>query len=301
MKQTMDKEIQSIINNADILSKLADVVRLVDPMGKQVIEYLHNGTNVRQLRCYDFWEKHKICDNCISMRAYNDNSTYIKVEYLNDKIYMITAVPFELPDRRVVMELVKDTTDSMLFSVDKNPAVQSPDVYALIDRMNTLSFKDALTGIYNRRYINEKLPVDLLNTAMLSKQLCLIMADIDFFKNVNDRYGHLAGDAALKQFAQLLSTCIKRNSDWISRFGGEEFLICMPGASPEKAAEMAECMRKSVADTPIRYDGEEFFMTASFGVYNVTPGGGEDIDQLLKHTDEKLYQAKNNGRNRVES
>jgi len=296
----MEEDINSYLTNNELFSKLSDVTRIVDPIKKSVIEYRNKEIPVNGIHCFDFWGKNKICDNCISMRAYNDNSTYVKIEYNKDKIYSITAIPHNLGDRTVVIEIIKDITDSLFFNSVDGEDVQTSGVHALIDNMNKLAFNDPLTGLYNRRYIIEKLPVDLLNAALLSQEISIIMADIDHFKSVNDNYGHLAGDQTLKIAARTLSDCIKRGSDWVARYGGEEFLVCMLGADIETAKSIAECMRKSIEKAVIEYDGRQFYITASFGIYNLKLPGSESIDELIKHADEKLYLAKRNGRNRVE-
>ena len=283
----------------DIFSKLSDITRIVDPLQKRVIEFTKENAVTNDLHCYDFWGKGNVCDNCISIRAYNDNTTYVKIEYSGDKTYLITAVPYDLGGRRVVIELLKDITNSLFFSSHDSPSMDT-GIHALIDNMNKLAFSDSLTGLYNRRYIIEKLPVDLLNAALLSKEISIIIADIDFFKVVNDTYGHLAGDHTLKVTAETLSGCIKRGNDWIARYGGEEFLICMPGAGLDAAIAAAECMRKSIESTVISYDGKEFKITASFGICSIKSTGNENVDDLLKRADEKLYLAKRNGRNRIE-
>lgn len=90
----------------ELLNKISDVTRIVDPLQKKVIEYKNNVEIVEEIRCFDFWGKNKVCDNCISIRAYNDNTTYVKIEYKNDKTYMITAVPYCFDDRRIVIEIV---------------------------------------------------------------------------------------------------------------------------------------------------------------------------------------------------
>ena len=149
-----------------------------------------------------------MCDNCISIRAYNDNTTYVKIEYKVDKTYMIMAVPYSFDNRRIVIEIIKDITSSILFDFNENASLELAGVHALIDNMNKLAFRDPLTELYNRRYIMEKLPVDLLNSALLSTNLSIIMADIDYFKKVNDNYGHIAGDLTLKSVAKTLSGCI---------------------------------------------------------------------------------------------
>ena len=284
----------------ELLNKISDVTRIVDPLQKKVIEYNNNLAIVEEIHCFDFWGKNKVCDNCISIRAYNDNTTYVKIEYKKDKTYMITAVPYCFDDRRIVIEIIKDITKSVLFDFSENAALEQVGIHAIIDNMNKLAFSDSLTELYNRRYIMEKLPVDLLNSALLSTNLSIIMADIDYFKKVNDTYGHIAGDLTLKNVSKILLSCIKRENDWIARFGGEEFIICMPGANLEIAKKTAECMRKSIENASIKYEGIDIRVTVSFGIYSLKSKGNENADDLLKYADEKLYLAKRNGRNRIE-
>lgn len=284
----------------ELLNKISDVTRIVDPLQKKVIEYNNNLAIVEEIHCFDFWGKNKVCDNCISIRAYNDNTTYVKIEYKKDKTYMITAIPYCFDDRRIVIEIIKDITKSVLFDFSENAALEQVGIHAIIDNMNKLAFSDSLTELYNRRYIMEKLPVDLLNSALLSTNLSIIMADIDYFKKVNDTYGHIAGDLTLKNVSKILLSCIKRENDWIARFGGEEFIICMPGANLEIAKKTAECMRKSIENASIKYEGKDISVTVSFGIYSLKSKGNENADDLLKYADEKLYLAKRNGRNRIE-
>ncbi len=127
------------------------------------------------------------------------------------------------------------------------------------------------------------------------------MADIDFFKIVNDTYGHLAGDEVLKSFADTLSGGLKRESDWVSRFGGEEFLVCLPGAGIQRASEVAEKLRKAIESKEILFNGNRINITASFGVCSIKPIQGSKIESFIECADKMLYAAKNNGRNRVEA
>lgn len=202
----------------------------------------------------------------------------------------------ELCNRKIVIELLKNTTDSM-DTENENHA----EIYKMLDNMNNLVLKDTLTGIYNRRYIHEKLPVDIISASLSKQSLSIIMADIDFFKNVNDNYGHSAGDWTLKSFADTLCGCIRREGDWISRYGGEEFLVCLPGAGAETATEIAELMRRTVENNEILYEGHTIKITASFGVCSVKPTTGANVANLIESADKKLYLAKNSGRNKVEA
>lgn len=296
----MVDNLNDYISSGSLFSKISDITRIVDPLQKTVIEYKNKDVVIDGIHCFDFWGKNIVCDNCISMRAYNDNTTYVKIEYNKEKTYLVIAVPHDLGDRRVIIEILKDITNSMFFKSDLDVGIEPTGVHALIDNMNKVAYSDLLTGLYNRRYIIEKFPVDLLNAALLSKEISIIMTDIDYFKVVNDSYGHLAGDQTLQKVAQTLSGCIKRGSDWVARYGGEEFLICMPGADLDLAKETAECMRKTIEGSVIEYEDKKIKVTASFGICCIKPLGNETVNDLLKQADEKLYLAKRNGRNRIE-
>lgn len=298
---TQYTEIQKIFSQIEILEKMFDFLRIVDPLTKKVITYYKNDTmSEMEHKCFKFWGKDTVCDNCVSMRAFNENQTFMKIDYTsNDEIYMTTAMPVELSNRRLVMELLKNITNSMIFENKKTD--KSSEIYELIDSINYLALKDELTGVYNKRYINERLPVDLLTAALSGQSLSVIMADIDFFKKVNDNYGHLTGDYVLKSFAETLSQCVKRDSDWVARFGGEEFLICLPGASLGKAVEIAEYMRKSIEKKEIPCGTQTIKITSSFGVCCMIPAHHNNFEDLIECADRKLYTAKNNGRNRVEA
>ena len=292
------KELVQMLIDQGILQKTFDNIRLVDPINKLVVDFNDKNEEVIGHQCFDYWGKNKICDNCISILAYNDNRTYIKLEYTaSDEIYVVTAIPVELGDRLVIIEILMNATDSLV--LDMNGGDIYTELHDLIDKMNNQALKDALTGAYNRRFINEKLPIDVANAAISNKTISIIMADIDFFKKVNDTYGHLNGDSTLKQFVKIISQCIIRGSDWMARYGGEEFLICLPGASHDKARAMAEEMRQQVENTEIICGKNKFKITASFGVSTRTPEIGESMDELIAIADAKLYEAKHNGRNRV--
>ena len=288
------KKVQEVFERLEIFDKMYEVIRFVDPVAKRVIGYKKNALNGLAIKCFDFWDKSERCNNCVSLRAFNENKTFVKIEYTPERIYMVTAMPFELADRRIVIELMKDMTNNMVFENGQS------EIYQTMESMDNLALKDPLTGIYNRRYINEKLAVDMVSAALSGQDISIIMADIDFFKIVNDTYGHLAGDEVLKSFAGTISGSLKRESDWVARFGGEEFLICLPGAGIQRAAEVAEKLRKAVEAKEIILGGNAIHITASFGVCSIKPMQGSKIGSFIECADKRLYAAKNNGRNRVE-
>ncbi|MGB4659715.1 MAG: GGDEF domain-containing protein [Mobilitalea sp.] len=294
-----DEEILKLLGKINIFEKAFDNIRIVDPEKNINLDLYGDKVKDTELSCFKFWGTNKACDNCVSIHAYQNNSTYVKIEYTDAEIYIVTAIPIELPDRIVVVELLKNVTHSLVFNTNEKD--MRTNMNMMIDNMNSIAFKDALTGIYNRRYLNEKLPINLMNANMADYSISIIMADIDFFKKVNDTYGHLAGDATLKKFASILAKALKRESDWVARYGGEEFVICLPGANNSFALKMAEKIRKKVEESTIIYKEYKIKITSSFGICTLTPPHNATIEEFIDGADKKLYEAKHNGRNRVEA
>ena len=156
---------------------------------------------------------------------------------------------------------------------------------------------DILTGILNRNAIVKVLVSNIARAQNYS--IAAIMGDIDYFKKINDTYGHLVGDEVLINVSQILSSSL-REGDAVGRFGGEEFIMVLPGCNMSVAVRVAERVRALIAASSISTETGEIHVTMSFGVAVMQEGRGEDGEELLKRADEALYRAKNNGRNRVE-
>lgn len=166
-------------------------------------------------------------------------------------------------------------------------------------RLEILSTTDALTGVRNRRYFDQVLEREI-NRAIREKEwLALLMMDVDHFKQVNDKYGHQAGDEVLRVIGGVLKQQIHRNTDLVARFGGEEFAIILPNTPPEGSAYVAECMRKQIAGHAFSSDGVELNITVSVGVTGRIPGAEDTAEQWVSEADHALYEAKQMGRNRV--
>ena len=161
-----------------------------------------------------------------------------------------------------------------------------------------LTIIDALTQIHNQRYLLEFLDRELVRSARHSRPLALALADIDWFKAVNDKMGHLAGDFTLRELAARVRSGIRRE-DLFARYGGEEFGIVLVETSPSEALEVAERLRQSIAEQVFQFEESTFQVTVSIGV--ATTNGDEQLttQDMIRIADQKLYQAKNSGRNRV--
>ena len=163
-----------------------------------------------------------------------------------------------------------------------------------------LALIDPLTGAFNRRYLSAHMPRFLQHAAEVKKSLSVQMIDIDLFKNVNDTYGHTAGDAVLKEVARRISSGV-RPSDFFVRMGGEEFAVVMSETSLSNAEKIAERVRQSIANTPILLpdNSEGIKVTVSIGVAETHPYAEGEPNKVFDRADEALYRAKQTGRNKV--
>ncbi|MBY3178566.1 PleD family two-component system response regulator [Rhizobium leguminosarum] len=213
-------------------------------------------------------------------------------------------------DEMVVRALDLGVNDYIIRPVDPNELVArsltqirrkryNDRLRASVKQTIELAVTDPLTGLYNRRYLDNHLNV-LFNRSMArGRPLSVLITDIDRFKHVNDTYGHDGGDEVLREFSSRVRSTI-RGADLACRYGGEEFVVVMPDTSPEIAAAVAERLRAAIENAPfmLKHSGEALNVTASFGIASriasvLTP------DQLMKQADLALYEAKNTGRNRV--
>jgi len=165
-----------------------------------------------------------------------------------------------------------------------------------------LSSTDSLTGCYNRGYLNEHLAHEIKRASRYRHSLSITLCDIDHFKAVNDTYGHQCGDLVLREFVQWILTLIRTDMDWLARYGGEEFLLVLPETSVGNAARMAERLRKHLAGKTIEWEGDQISVTASFGVTGFSASKPFELispENLINTADRYLYQAKNEGRDKV--
>jgi diguanylate cyclase (GGDEF)-like protein len=167
------------------------------------------------------------------------------------------------------------------------------------DLLERLNVTDQLTGISNRRCFDQTLAYEWQSSMRSQIPFSLILIDVDNFKQVNDQSGHVYGDSCLQQVAKLLARRVKRSNDLVARFGGEEFVALLPATPISEAISMAESMRAGVEQANIRHPSGGV-LTISLGVVNVIPQHSYDsAEKALEGADQKLYEAKGSGRNRV--
>jgi diguanylate cyclase (GGDEF)-like protein len=171
------------------------------------------------------------------------------------------------------------------------------------DSLKTLSTVDGLTGVGNRRRFDEILSREWLRARRNLSPISLLLMDIDFFKAYNDHYGHLAGDDCLRKVAAGLSGIARRPADLLARYGGEEFVLLLPETDAEGGLKIANRVREKMdhLKIPHAFSAAASYVTLSIGVATMVPTDEETFNELIKRSDELLYEAKQNGRNQVRS
>jgi diguanylate cyclase (GGDEF)-like protein len=219
------------------------------------------------------------------------------------------SVPVLMVTARTKGEDVKAALEAGAFDYIKKPLdeveivarVQSALKYKFHqDKLVEMATHDSLTGLYNHRLLIELLGRELANARRKAEPVAFCMADIDHFKNLNDQYGHQAGDLVLREVSQVLSQGL-RKSDPVGRYGGEEFGIILGSCGADRAAALCERLRQSVADHPFVYQGQEIRVTVSLGLAVASPDAVTSETELIRKADLALYRAKEAGRNRLVS
>lgn len=169
--------------------------------------------------------------------------------------------------------------------------------------LKSMAQHDELTGLYNRRYLNEALGREIRRCTRNGEPLSVLLCDIDYFKDFNDFYGHLAGDQCLKDVAGVFSQVFHRAADTTARFGGEEFIVILPNTGAEQALELAETLRNTVwkKDIPHTAQPTHNRISISVGLTTIQSNAIFSPEEIIRAADNALYSAKRNGRNRVES
>ncbi len=213
--------------------------------------------------------------------------------------FEITSVSVLVGEQLCALEMIQ-LRRSVISAISGEPDDRRDAQRYFSGAISDLVLKDSLTGLYNRRYIDEHLPAALCTAYDRGEPLAIIFADVDQFKQVNDTYGHLAGDLVLQHVAELMQKTIRKTDSWVARYGGDEFVICLPGVDRAAAQRIANRLRLAIMSERFSLESGVINLTCSFGVQSVEKNDfWLSALMLLHRADEKLYQAKRAGRNVV--
>lgn len=210
---------------------------------------------------------------------------------------MAMATPVVLSGRTHIVEMLKDISETGIVPDLKGKNVA--EINQIIENLNQAAITDELTQVYNRRFINEKLPIDLYAAVGNDGVLSAILVDVDDFKQINDTYGHSMGDRVLRKVAEILKNNIQRKGDWAARYGGDEFLVVLPDADRKSAKKIAERIRRQVEQETFELRGSTVSTTISCGVSSAGPRDSASAVDFFDRLDQKLYQSKHSGKNSI--
>ena len=188
---------------------------------------------------------------------------------------------------------------SMIYDKENTPyfIAFKQDITEMVN-LNRDVYYDATTDLYNRRFLDRQLPIEIQSTLEKGTPLSIIFMDLDFFKIINDEYGHVIGDELIKMIASFLLDKFRKRASWIARYGGDEFLICLPKTDRKKAFDIGNRLRESLEQHSFNIQNKKISITCSFGVEEISEKNPiSSVDDLLSIVDKKLYLAKNKGKN----
>lgn len=292
--------IEKVKERLSVFRNFYDDIRVVDPLKKMVILNEHEGhghiQKCKNSSCFALWEKDFFCENCISMRSYIKKDTFIKIEYDNEKIILVMAVPVEIEGNIYIVEILKDISKNGSIIHKKN--IEFCEAGELISCMNKKTVTDKLTGTYNKKYIGERLPIDLNYCKINNLPLSIIMTEIDYLEDIKEEFGQGAGVKALIVFSNMIKKLIRSNTDWVGRYSARKFIIVLNDTEVGDAHIVAEKIRKQIEASSFNYKDANVSITSSFGVYGITDYN-MNFSELLLKVHKNLHKASIGGNNRT--
>ena len=259
------------------LSKVFDVVRLLD---EETLETgnIKDKTDIEGFpcKCYSFWKKRNNCKNCTSREAFRKKNEQLKLEYLDANIYQVISKYVEIGGKPYVMELINQmNADAVMDEDGRNELIKQLSGY------NRELYTDALTGIYNRRYYEER-----IRNSNMSAGVAMI--DLDDFKIYNDTFGHDAGDLALTTVVGIIKDNVRR-TDMLIRMGGDEFLLVMPDIGEQAFADKLNQIQEKIHSSKVPGYSQ---LRLSVSIGGVLSGSGSTVEKAIRKADQFMYQAK---------
>lgn len=254
------------------------VVRLLDA---ETILNAAKGKNqnisAEPCRCFDFWETGKRCRNCVSLKALEEKNKKTKLEFWENNVYQVTSHYVEVDGKPKVMELIQYLDEADIVDIDG-----SERLFTKLNGFQDELYRDVLTGIYNRRYYEDQLRKQILPAG-------IAMIDLDDFKLYNDTCGHNAGDLALTTVAGVIRGMIRRTTDILIRYGGDEFLLVMPGVKEEDFTQKLRQIQNEVHSKEVPGFSRLQLSVSIGGVLSEE----HKIENAVEMADKLMYRAKN--------
>ena len=279
----MKELFEDVKKNLSLIEDIYDNIRIVNPLNKKVLNI--KNTKIEQFKgnCYDLWKNGEICDNCISMRAYNELDTFVKIESSFTKVMFIIVTPIYLNGELYVLEVLKD--------ISKASQELSLCVDDVIDKLNEKIIIDSSTGLYNRKYIEERLPVDVNSSIIEKYPLSLINIEVDNFKTIVEEFGIHIKEKIILHICDIVNNINIEEISWIGRYNDNQLFIELKNVNKNRAIDLSEKILKKLNSKLFNYNNININLNYNFGVY-CTENEKIDGTNFFDEIDKKLFKEK---------
>ncbi len=289
--RTMNEERNQVTDFvAELGNSLADIER----------QFLNSLTQSEKSQVENDWSFNSLIENQVDEMKRSAQLSSTLAEFKSLVISRLAAIREALEKKRRAAELREEIIHGEMENLQQTLKRMKKEIDQVQEKRKALEKEvliDQLTGIANRRALKRRLKEEIQRYHRYRQFFSVILFDIDHFKSVNDRFGHWAGDKCLKELIRRVKPML-RDTDFLARWGGEEFVIVFPGTDVESALGVAERLRKAIENTRFVYQKQEIAVTVSVGVTEVKPGD-QGLEAIFNRADKAMYQAKHNGRNMV--
>lgn len=261
--------------------------RLVDPYTHDVFRLGPDlAVQKEPALCYTVWGRTTPCANCTSLHACTKNTSFFKIEYKEDKIFMVNAKPVQIGQHQYSLELLVDVTTSLFVADGVHDELTN--ITGLIGKVNHIAIHDSFSGLYNRDYMVEKISYLACNSP--KRPISVMVLDLDRFKQINDLYGHLIGDSVIKKVSQTLQALEQCKGVYVGRMGGDEFCIIFEGYQASEAKSLTAPLILAIKSEIYHKNAMDFCVDISIGLAQYEDG--EDVMEFIDRTDRKMYEHK---------
>lgn len=261
--------LQKLVKDSNFVKSIYEIIRLVDPIRKEVY-YYSKSPKIKLIdseqKCYSLWQQGLVCENCISMRAKRFNKVFDKIEYMDSRIFLITAVPVDNDGEIVVVELVKDITDDGFIDID---GMEIGQVNKIIKQKNGLIVRDAFIRIYNEKFIYERLPYDIYKSKEENRKLTLFYLSIENLKSINNKFGYKAVNYVMKGFPKFLRNYTKNENDWSARYSGTEFVMLLFDIDEKQAYRICKRINDRINKNGFIFEGQQIKIDIHIGFHTL--------------------------------
>lgn len=281
--QSIDDEIKKMIP-----STLHQFYRIVDLKTHEVYDYHDHHLTPLDKKCFSIWDQEDPCTNCTSCRAVLNGKRIVKLGYQENVIYLIDSLPITINGRAYALELIQDVSDSFMLNTDITK--DTNDICSVVSAFNDLIMKDTFTLLYNKQYLNERLPVFIQKAQQLHHPLSLALMDIDLFKKVNDTFGHLFGDKVILAFAEQLKKLMDHDT-FCARVGGDEFMIIFENHNEQESKAVCEKLMQNISNIKFE-EHPDYHLAISYGISTLQED--DQMETFINRADLRMYEMKNN-------